>query len=160
MYIDLFFSIMIIICASIIIKNRKNINSLLIRIKKHKVLIVIIAIILISYSVLLIDTSSVMREVKDAFQWKTESVETEGKPINIYNDLSYWDKENLGRVHLLLVRLSAWHNFSDGYIWAWYCYTAYDTKGKLLTGSMWIPTKWEIHKENGNWEITEIFEAP
>ena len=159
MYIDLFFTILIIICASIIIKNKKNINSLLLRIKKHKVWIVIIAIVL-SYSAMLIDTSSVMREVRDAFLWKTDPAETSGRLINVYNDVTYWDKENLGRVHLLLVRLSAWHNFKDGYIWAWYCYTAYDTEGELITGSMWVPTKWEIHKENGKWQITDIFEAP
>ncbi|NMC57498.1 MAG: hypothetical protein GYA50_09785 [Eubacteriaceae bacterium] len=85
MYIDLFFTILIIICVSIIIKNKKNINLLLLRIKKHKVFLVIIAIVLISYSAMLIDTSSVMREVKDTMLLNVDPAKTAGKPIGQYN---------------------------------------------------------------------------
>ncbi len=160
MYIDLFFTIIIIIWAILILKKKQNKVLLFLKNKKHRVWIVIIAIILIIYSVMLINTNSVMKEVRDAFLWKTDPVVTADKPIDMYNDVSYWDKENLGKVNLLLVRLSAWHNFQDGYIWAWYCYVAYDKKGELITGSWYIPTKWKIHKENRKWEIIEIYEAP
>jgi len=160
MYIDLFFTVLLIICASIIIKNRKNINSLFLRIKKHKVWIVIIAIVLISYSVMLIDTSSVMREVRDAFLGKIESSENIGGEINYYNFNSDYPDEKLGKADLTLIRLFTLHNFHEGYIGAYYSYAAYDEAGDLITGSWRIPTKWKIHKENGKWEITDIYEAP
>lgn len=109
---------------------------------------------------MLFDTSSLMREVRDAFLGKIDSSENIGGEIDYYNFNADFPDEKLENADLTLIRLFTLHNFHDGYMWAYYSYAAYDETGDLITGSWRVPTKWKIHKENGNWEITEIFEAP
>ncbi|NMC57499.1 MAG: hypothetical protein GYA50_09790 [Eubacteriaceae bacterium] len=57
-----------------------------------------------------------------------------------------------------MVRLFVLHNFKDGYICSCYWYRLYDDKGELIS-AWWAPAIWKIHKEDGKWEITEIFEG-
>jgi hypothetical protein len=153
------------ICIILIIKRKPKKVLLFIKNKKHKVLTVGIVLVLLVYSAMLIDTNSVMKEVRDAFLWKVDPAETINKPIDAYNYATsaagYAEEHRtFGKANLFLVRLCVMHNFKDGYIWAWYCCQASDTEGELLRGSWYIPTKWKIHKENGKWEITKIIEAP
>ena len=108
-----------------------------------------------------INTNGLMREVRDAFLWQTDPAETEGEPMHMYNYGTYAeDFGTLGKADLTLARLFVWHDFHDGYIWAYYSYAAYDNAGELITGSRRILTKWKIHKEGGKWEIVGIFEEP
>ena len=127
---------------------------------KKKVIKTILIIIVVVYAAMLFDTNSLMKQVRAAFSWEIDRSETTGKPINAYN----YDRSNrgevLGKVHLTLVRLFVLHNFHDGYIWAYYSYGSYNEAGELISGSWNILTKWKIHKENGQWEIVEIVEAP
>ena len=67
---------------------------------------------------------------------------------------------DIGETEVSLIRYFTIHNFKDGYIWAIYSNKAFESSGKQFDGSGRIPTKWKIHKENGKWEIVEIFEAP
>lgn len=120
------------------------------------IFIAIISIIVIIYGTILFDTNNVMKEVRDTLLFKTDYAETANKQIDKYNISSGYVG---GKPHVLLVRLSTRHNFKDGYIWAWYWFRVYNTEGKL-TSYWWTPTKWKIHKENGKWEIVEIYEAP
>lgn len=106
------------------------------------------------------DTNRLLKEVRSAFLWETARSETVGRPIDAYNYIRRADNDTLGKADLTLIRLFVLHNFNNGYIWAYYSYKAYDEDGELITGSSNIPTKWRIHKDNGKWEIVEIFEAP
>jgi len=125
-----------------------------------RVISAMLAVLLLAYLVMFLDTNSLYREVRDVFLWKVDRAETEGRPINAYNMSYRFPDEELGGVNLELVRLFTLHNFKDGYIWALYSKEAYNKDGKIINGSIGIFTKWKIHKENGEWEIVEIFEAP
>ena len=133
-----------------------------------KVMIIfVVGILLIAcvYSALLLDTHSLMVEVKDAFEGKIPAEITEGTPLSRYNirDRGYGtkgEKTDIGKATVSLLRYFTIHNFKDGYIWAIYSNEAFDFDGKPFCGSYRIQTKWKIHKEKGKWEIVEIFEAP
>mgnify|MGYP000999939567 CR=1 FL=1 len=122
MYIDLFFTLLIIICIITIIRNRKHKGLFISRIKKYKVYFIIIAIILLIYGAMLIDTNNVMKLARDNFLLKIDPVETPNMSISEYNYVkehaSEYEEEygTIGKAHLFLVRLSALHNFQDGYI--------------------------------------------
>ena len=125
-----------------------------------KIIKIVLLIIVVVYMAMLLDTNDLMKEVRNAFSWKTERSETIGRPIDAYNGIKRANSETLGETKLTLIRLFTFHNFRDGYVWAYYTYYAYNAEGGLITGSVSITTKWKIHKENGKWEIIEIFEAP
>ena len=119
---------------------------------------VFLLVIPVIYAFLLYDTNDLMNEVRDAFHCRINRLETLGKPINMYN--MNRENETLGKSHLTLLRMLTLHNYRKGYIWAIYNYRAYDDEGQLIAGSAWVPTKWEIQKTNGSWEIVDIFENP
>lgn len=166
MYIDLFFTIIIIIFVIVFIRNIRHIDLLLLKIKKHKTFWIIIAIILSIYSVMLIDTSSVMNLARDNFMLKIDPYKTPNLSISEYNYVrehaSEYEEEYgaIGKARLFLVRIAVLHNFKDGNIWVWYCHGVYSKEGKLMSGSMYIPAQWGIHRENGIWKITDTYEAP
>ena len=112
------------------------------------------------YAAMFFNTDSLIKEVRDVFLGKTVGSETLGEPINRYNLSEYYPAGVDGKINLTLIRLFTLHDFRDGFIWAYYSYKAYDNNGGLVTSSMDIHTKWKIHKENGKWEIVEIYEAP
>ena len=126
--------------------------------KVLKITLTVFAVIMAIYAIMLLNTNSLMKDVKSAFLCKTDLSETVGKPINRYNYQGYFDNEEVGKVNLFLCRLFTLHNFRNGYIWAYYTVEAKNTEGKLITGSHRVPTKWKIEKINGKWEIVEIFE--
>ena len=123
-----------------------------------KILVYILVALSFVYIVMLTNTNHLMKEVRNVFLWEVPTEDTLGRAINTYNDYDLLDNVALGEVKLFLVRLFVFHNFKDGYIWAYYNYAAYDETGHIITGSWGVPTKWIIHKENGKWEITEIIE--
>ena len=128
--------------------------------KARNIIVVVIITIMLAYLAMMIDTNSLMGEVRDAFLWKISPDETANRPIDVYNYSRRADTETLGDVNLILVRLLVIHNFRDGYMWAYYSYEARNPEGEIITGSWHIITKWKIHKENGKWEIIQIIEAP
>ncbi|MDR1209059.1 MAG: hypothetical protein LBK41_01920 [Clostridiales bacterium] len=69
-----------------------------------------------------------------------------------YSEVSEWDNN--------ITRLFVWHNFSDGVMWVVYSQRGYDSSGVLAAGSRNVMSKWTIRKENGEWEIVKIEEAP
>jgi len=50
------------------------------------------------------------------------------------------------------------HNFSDGYIFVMYSVEGFDASGKSTYGSWGIKSLWKIHKEDGRWDVVDIFE--
>jgi len=164
--IVLFTIVFIVICV-LLYRNRIN------KQKKNKkvagkimrIFIIGISIIVCVYSAMLLDTHSLMVEVKNAFEGKIPAEITEGTPLACYNirDRGYGaktEKTDIGKTEVSLIRYFTIHNFKDGYIWAFYTNKAFDSNGEQFDGSGWIPTKWKIHKEKGKWEIVEIYEAP
>jgi len=124
-------------------------------------IIVFITIVVAAYLLMLINTNSVIREVRHAFMLELDVSDTIGRPIHKYNYMWVTDRGvDVGRVELSLCRLLTLHNFKNGYIWVLYTYKAYDVDGKILTGSANIFSKWKIEKKEGAWEIVEIVEAP
>jgi hypothetical protein len=117
---------------------------------------VIISLVTLVYIIMLIDTNDLMKEVKSVFLGKVPYSETKGKPISRYNTSSYSGT----KISLSLIRLFNFHNFSDGTIYIYYTVVVYDRDGEILYGSWRIPAKWKIHKENGQWLITDIIEDP
>jgi hypothetical protein len=123
-----------------------------------KIIGVLILIIVIIYIAMIIDTNSLMTQVRDVFSGKVDRSQTIGKPINRYNYRGFFS--DITKTDLKLIRVFTLHNFKDGYIWAWYTYEGKDNNDEVLTGSSNIFSKWKIHKENGKWDIVEIFEDP
>jgi len=161
--IALFAIVFVVICVLLyryrVYKQRKDKKVVG---KIMTIFIVGILFVACAYSALLLDTHSLMVEVKDAFEGKIPAEITEGTPISRYNirDRGLGAERDIGETKVSLIRYFTIHNFKDGYIWAFYSNEAYDTNGKSFAGSYRIPTKWKIHKEKGKWEIVEIFEAP
>ena len=161
--IILFMAIYAVIC---VLLYRRRINKQ----KKNKkvagkgmaIFVAGILLIACTYSAMLLDTHSLMVEVKDAFEGKIPVEVTKGKPLDNYNvrDRALRFGVELGETEVSLIRYFTIHSFKDGYIWAFYTNKAFDTSGKQFDGSGWIQTKWKIRKEDGKWDIVEIFEAP
>ena len=126
--------------------------------KVKNIVLVVFSIVFIAYLLMVFDTNSLMREVRDAFHWRIDRSETVGKPLHSFN--MNREHETLGKSRLFLIRLLVIHNFREGWIWAHYTYQSFNEEGQLITGSVCIPTKWRIEKIDGKWEIIDIFEAP
>lgn len=130
------------------------------------ILIIGILFVICIYLAMLLDTYPLMKEVKDALRGNISAEITIGTPLSNYNIRTHFlenGKEtnlDIGETEVFLMRYFTIHNFINGYIWAIYSNKAFDSSGKPFDGSGRIPTKWKIHKENGKWEITEIFEDP
>jgi len=139
-------------------KERKVISAK--RRRVNIILLSVVSIVLIYYAAMLLNTNSIMKDVRSAFLCKTDISETEGREIDRYNTQHYFEDEEraMGSVDLTLFRLFTLHNFRNGYIWAYYSRTAHDKDGGLVTSSLYHTTKWKIEKINGKWEIVEIFE--
>ena len=95
-------------------------------------------------------------EVKSAWSGEIPLSETKGTPLNLYNASHPFA---IDHADVKVVRIFVLHNFHDGYIWAWYSAMTYQANGESA-GSSRAYTKWKIHKENAEWEIVEVFEAP
>lgn len=124
------------------------------------VLAIVIAIPILFYGAMVIDTNSVIHRAKAHFSGNIRPDVTD--PLNRYNfiwnrDRSYHDAKT---VESSISREFVWHNFKDGYIDVKYYCKYYDENGKLGYGSAGVHSKWIIHKENGQWKVVKIIEAP
>ena len=136
--------------------KKKLVMKKILRYALFSILFIILLAISV-YIIMLVDTHSVMKEVKDVFLGKIPYEQTENTPLSRFNTTNY---VTFPTVKLKLFRYFTLHNFRDGYIWANYTVEVYDKEGNLVTGGWNIPTKWKIHNEKGKWEIVEIFEDP
>jgi len=114
------------------------------------------------YSAMIISTNSLIRDVESVFRLEVDRSVTEGRPIDQYNYNNHAEARGreVGGISYSLRRRFVWHNFQYGYIWARYTRVVYDIDGRILTGASRIPTRWRIERQNGRWEIVEIFERP
>jgi hypothetical protein len=119
-------------------------------------LLIGIALLLFAYLVMFGDTNALLEHAKHLMMGGISASETEGKPEHRYNMSKVCDDPV---VELKVHRIFTLHNFSDGYIWIYCRIKVCDETGDLRYFSGAIAC-WKIHKENGVWEIVEIFERP
>ena len=104
-----------------------------------------------------INTNSLISDVKNIMSGNVEKSITENNPVSMYNRKGEFGTIS---VKVKISRMFVLHNFFDGYMWINYTYEGYDVNGEHTYGSWKIPSLWKIHRENGNWKILEIKEAP
>jgi len=122
-----------------------------------KIILLLFLLLFLFYVVLFLNTNSVMRYAKAVFHGEIASEKLVDSPMYRY----YPDNEpELDKVDLNLYRTFVLHNFSDGYIWIKYDVAYMNSSGHEFSGSRNIPARWKIHKENGEWKVIEIKEAP
>jgi len=125
-----------------------------------KILIITILVSVIAsvavYTAMLADTNSVISYAESVFRGEVPLSETAGQPVDMYNINHYLNgSSDTVEVNLKITRRFVLHDFFDGYIWA--TYTDDSSVGK---GDCQIPSRWKIHKTNGQWQIVAIKEKP
>ena len=158
--------------------------------RKGLVSVALIPVIVLSFLILAmqISTNSLKREIIEAFYCtdiyiddNTYSKYPEGFTDSNFNYIVYHrdlSKPNIHarynitgqaisrigsmevRTDLKLRQVFSWHNFKQGSFWFTYSVIVYDENGDSITGSMNAPVKMIIIKNNGAWEVIEIFEKP
>ena len=123
-----------------------------------KIVLLLFLLLFLFYVVLFLNTNSVMRYAKAVFRGEIALEEVLDSPM--YRHYYPKNEPELDKVDLNIYRLFVWHNFSDGYIWVKYDEELMDSSGNILSGSWNVVSRWKIHKENGEWKVVEIKEAP
>ena len=122
-----------------------------------KTIFIIIGIIIMFYLIMVLNTNSIVREVKNIMSGNVKIADTQNTPLNMYN---FSDTLLNAEVNVKITRLFVLHNFFDGYIWVNYTYETIKNDNGVMPCSTNILSKWKIHKENGIWKIIEIIETP
>lgn len=99
-----------------------------------------------------------MRYAKSVFRGEIALEEVVDSPM--YMRYYPRNEPELDKVDLNLYRTFVLHDFSDGYIWIKYDVARIDSSGYEFSGSRNVSSRWKIHKENGEWKVVEIKEAP
>jgi hypothetical protein len=120
-------------------------------VKKYFIPIIVVIIAISCYFVMLMDTNPLKNKVINVMAGRVDQSQTIGKPINIYNTSTIPESLIGTNRNITLIRLFTIHNFSDGVMWVYYT---------IPGNSYRVISKWILHKENGEWEITKIIEAP
>lgn len=134
---------------------------------KKKIIIVLSIIALILANVLMwVDTNSLIVYVEDVFKGEVPFSEVENTPLNdrgyyVKRDNSIADSKDeiIERVDIDISRRFVLHDFFDGFMFVKYSCYGYNQKGEEIYGSI-VNSKWIIHKEDGQWRITDIIEGP
>ena len=127
-------------------------------ISNHKPLFIIILIILILLSIhiaLLIDTNSVLRDVKLTYYGEKDASEVLGTPLESFYIHNPRCERNIDTVDLKIRRLLVVHNGSEGWILAKIKCEAFDPDGNLEYGHE-TTARWWIEKTEGKWVITKV----
>ena len=129
-------------------------------IKIMGIILIVLLIPIIIYTAMVLDTNSVMQRAEQHFSGEIESDEND--PLSRYNfnaDCQDYFKTAV-TTQYKIHRGFTWHNFKDGYICVKYYKQYFDENGKGMAGAAGVHAKWMIHKENGEWKVTKIIEAP
>ena len=124
-----------------------------------KGVVLLIVLVIFIYVAMLLDTNKLMSRVKSAFRFELSLEETKGDLIDRYNFRKHFSNRDVGEIRLSIYRVYCIHNFKRGRLLIHYYYVAYDTDGKIITGSKAF-SNWEIQKEDGEWRIIDIEERP
>ena len=100
----------------------------------------------------------ILKTADDALSTITDD-ETAQKEFGELGDLCITDDEAVGESHRM--RLVAAHFWdSKGYVWVRYSSEAYDKDGEISSGSWKILARWELEKQDGQWIVKNVNEAP
>ena len=124
---------------------------------KRNIITLLIIIPVLLYAIMLLNTNSVVNDVKNIMLGNVEESITENTPLSRYN---FSNVLSNAEVKAKITRLFVAHNFSDGYMWVKYSYDTVKNDNDLMPGSWNVTSRWKIHKENGKWEVVEIIEDP
>lgn len=125
---------------------------------KKRIVFLIIFLLIIFYFVEIRSTQSVVKYVENVFRGEIPVSETQGSPVDRYNIQRY---RETGNMDLKITPVFAFHNFFDGYLWVHYSCAVYSSEeNKDVTFGSIAYSRWRIHRENGEWKIIEILEAP
>jgi len=122
--------------------------------------LVILALIAIAYFAMFHDTDELMDEAKRILRKEASIEETEGRALHVYNSNKDKRYDDVVTVNVSLERVFVIHNFSDGYVFVVYNEEAYNASGKIKYGSLGATCFWKIHKENGKWDVVDVYEKP
>ena len=125
--------------------------------RKIKITLIGAIIVILLYTIMLLDTNSVVKDVKNIMLGNVDEAITTNTPLSKYNFSSVLQN---AEVKVQITRLAVIHNFFDGYMWVKYSYETIKNDNDLMPGSWDVISRWKIHRENGGWEIVEITEAP
>ncbi|MDR1209044.1 MAG: hypothetical protein LBK41_01845 [Clostridiales bacterium] len=114
----------------------------------------LIIVVIAAYLVMYFTAMPIMGYATNVMAGKVPAAETAGAPINAYNPLAKSDAVGQSRVSAL--QLCAFHNFTDGAVWALYTQEVYDQSGGEIIKTENKIAKWTIHKAGDEWEITDI----
>ena len=90
------------------------------------------------------------------------TITTDEKAYEQFGELGYLcvtDEDAVAEKHKLWL-VAARFSEDAGYVWAQYTSEAYDATGEVTSGSWKILTKWELEKQDGQWIVTNVNEAP
>lgn len=122
-----------------------------------KVLLIVLATLIAVYMVMLLDTNSVMRYAKSVFNGEISEEEVIDTPLYI----RYYPKSpEIAKTDSKIRRIFVAHDFVDGYMWVKYDLVRINSAGEEFSGSWDVLSRWKIHRENGEWKVVEIEEAP
>ena len=137
--------------------------------KRNKIRVVLLSVVLIIillYLAMFLSTNSVIDYVERVFNGDVPE-ETNGTPLAPYNIHKIYGneyKEQRGASELQyeyrVNRLFVLHDFFDGYVWIKYEFFIKDENGVVLAGTIEPIARLTIHRENGEWIVTEVNERP
>lgn len=121
-------------------------------------LIVLLVIVVCTaiYFRYVIPTDLIIQGANDIFSGKKFAEDSH--PFKRYNTLKHY--ENVDKIEYSLLRLYTWNNGQTGCIKVLYSIRYWDKDGNLLYASVNIPSTWYIKKENGKWDVYDIYEHP
>ena len=114
---------------------------------------VLTAIFTLYVLIYVVPTNAIMKEARDVFEGNI--IVSEEHPLRIYN--KFRGAEN---IQYSLSRVWVWHNGKTGYIQVIYSVKYFDGNEKVISASHGIPSRWNITKIDGKWQITDIDEPP
>ncbi|MBQ8164985.1 MAG: hypothetical protein IJZ94_04140 [Clostridia bacterium] len=121
-----------------------------------KVFLIVLIVFIALYTIMVLNTNSVIRYAKSVFLGEISLEEVVDTPL-----YRYYPKDlEIATTDLSINRIFVAHNFKEGYIWVKYDEERMDSSGNILSGSWDAVSRWKIHKENGEWKVIEIKEAP
>ena len=125
------------------------------------IILIIVLVIALYYVAMLISTNSLVDYFKDVVKGNIPETEIADTPLHQYYVA---DEDDFKYADVSITRAFVIHNFFDGYMWIDYDIKAYDENDEITSGSATsFPcglSRWKIHRENGEWKVVEIDEAP
>lgn len=128
----------------------------------RKIVVVILGFCVLAfiyYCVMLSNTNTLFADAKAIFEGK--KTVTDDNPLYRYRfDSESYPGNATKEINLSISRVWVWHNFKNGYMKVIYSVRYLDENGEIVSCSIGVPSKWYIEKNDGEWKITKIEEAP